>query len=484
MRVVQFALVLACLGQAAAAGAQTCSSIAIREITWTFSAKHPCGQFATGDWWVVPESGDSVTITGISPASTTVDGWVLHGSMLNPTPRTSSTITFRQAFDSRRAGAGAPNGRAHGYDASLDVATRMPLVVRTGSSLLSSKSFVGKSIAAPRRNVHSPYTDAIEVLTVLAAPPRPGSFRPPYVGTDKTIPEHWNVSAIDWTKLHTLKRLRTTPSIETFQQYAVEPQIELALGWQGRYLHPWNNYSPAGCNGGNPNYGQALACTYGAMLMAVNLDFTREQKEPIVLRLIQLGIDIYGAAINVTPVDEHGVIWEDGGGHNLGRKMPLLFAGYLLNDEAMLARADHAKSKIFAEDAYYFYVTEEDVKRKLSGPRNCQPFEPYTAEDIGMPEWGQNHLPEPHEDNRNFGSCYRWTTNALISHFLAAKVMGVTDLWNQPAAFDYFEKRWYTAKRDAAHPRCSNNNICEWERDLWDAYHDAQPVRRMPKSER
>ena len=67
------------------------------------------------------------------------------------------------------------------------------------------------------------------------------------------------------------------------------------------------------------------------MLLAANLNYTNEQKAPIVIRLIQIGIDIYGAAINAAaPANE--IIWTHGGGHNGGRKMPMLFAGVLLNN--------------------------------------------------------------------------------------------------------------------------------------------------------
>ena len=127
-------------------------------------------------------------------------------------------------------------------------------------------------------------------------------------------------------------------------------------------MHPAENYLPTRFPGSNPNYGQAIANASGAMLLAVNMNYTNAQKEPLVVRLIQMGIDIYGAAIN-TPAPRHGVLWTDGGGHNQGRKMPMLFAGVMLNDTAIIERADHARYKIFQEDSQFFYMTASDVSR-------------------------------------------------------------------------------------------------------------------------
>ena len=60
-------------------------------ITWTFNRDYPVGQFANGDWWVV----GPVTITGISPRSTTINGRTMNGRMVNPSPRVGG-----QGYDS------------------------------------------------------------------------------------------------------------------------------------------------------------------------------------------------------------------------------------------------------------------------------------------------------------------------------------------------------------------------------------------------
>ena len=61
-----------------------------------------------------------------------------------------------------------------------------------------------------------------------------------------------------------------------------------------------------------------------------------------------------------------------------------------------------------------------------------------------MPEWGLNHIPEPQEDSRLWGAFYRnIASSSTMPHVLAAKLMAVESLWNQPAIFDYFEQRYY-----------------------------------------
>ena len=229
-----------------------------------------------------------------------------------------------------------------------------------GSSLLSSASFDPDRPAGV--NDHYPYIKTVAILTVLASAPAPGSFRPPYVGTNKTINPNWNVSKINYGKLNRVAPLSTTPALSTVLQYAVEPQIEFVLGWQGRYVHPADNYLPARYPGSsNPTYGQAIANTYGAMLLAANMNYTNEQKAPLVIRLIQIGIDIYGAAINAPAPANGGYSGRMAEGITVVARCPCCSPVSLLNDTSMIARANHASYKIFQEDSQFFYVSAYDV---------------------------------------------------------------------------------------------------------------------------
>lgn len=444
------------LGSATPAAAAT--SVSHLGVTWTFAADHQVGQFVTGDWWVV----GPITIVNIDPKDTKNDGITMHGSMVNP----QAGIEGSQGFDSRLT---QHSNSGISYTPALNVAASLPLALPVNSSLLSSISFDPNRPSGT--GTHYPFIKTIAILTVLPTAPPTGSFRPPYVGTDKTIRPNWNISRLNYTRLNRLAPLPSTPPLSTFLHYAVEPQIEFILGWKGRYIHPADNYSPSRFPSTNPNYGQAIANTYGAMLLAVNMDFTNAQKEPIVIRLTQLGLDIYAASLNA-PLPGNGVLWTNGGGHNHGRKLPMLFAGVMLDDGAIIERSDHARHKLFQEDSQFFYVTAADVARRHSA---CcgRVVQEYRSEDIGMPEWGLNHIPEPYEDNRLWTAAYRDIAgSSTLPHVLAAKLMGLQGLWNQPAIFDYFETRYFPLSESKAG---AGNQMDIYVRDLWNAYHDAAP---------
>ena len=77
------------------------------------------------------------------------------------------------------------------FNAALDVTSDNPLTLSPGSSLVSTIS-----IASPAGYAH--LSDAA-VLAALDSAPPPGSFRPAYSGSDKTI--RLNVSVIKYDML-------------------------------------------------------------------------------------------------------------------------------------------------------------------------------------------------------------------------------------------------------------------------------------------
>ena len=65
-------------------------------ITWTFDRDYTVGQFANGDYWVV----GPVTIIGIDPPSTEINGRTKNGSMLNIITSHHTYSAGKQGFDS------------------------------------------------------------------------------------------------------------------------------------------------------------------------------------------------------------------------------------------------------------------------------------------------------------------------------------------------------------------------------------------------
>ena len=195
-------------------------------ITWTFDRAYTVGQFANGDYWVV----GPVTIIAIDPQSTDIDGRTMNGSMINPSPKLGTD----QGYDSKMYG-----GYGKHFDPALNAArpdnrdlnTENCLVIQPHSSLVSTISFpkAGKL----------PQIETAAILTVLPKPVPPGSFRPPYCGSDKTI--KFNVDHLDYSLLKNLKPVPGTPSIANVERYFERPWIDHVPSWLARFHHPAEN---------------------------------------------------------------------------------------------------------------------------------------------------------------------------------------------------------------------------------------------------
>jgi hypothetical protein len=422
-------IVAACFALMAVA-APAATSVTQFGITWTFDRDYPTGQFANGDYWVV----GPVTLTGITPRSTTVDGVTMHGSVINPVPSTT------QGFDSRI--------KNNAYDATRNVARAFPLTVPAGSSILSAESHL--ALAAG----NDAQLKTIAVLTVVATAPAPGSFRPPYAGTDKTI--RWNKNQLDYSKLRSLPIVASTPALSSVEALFEKPFVDLRSSWAGTYLQPSSNH---------PSYGREISHQVGSGLLSLQLDYTHAQKETLLVRLVQRGLDVYGLAAV-------GGNWHNDGGHRHGRKPMLLLAGTVLNDPAILAYADAQKAFLFQEDHQTFYVSMEDVlrPRKTSDGRYR---EPYTAAMIGTPEWGGKHKGEPEGDAAQWDAPYRTVCGAsTVGTVLAARLMGLESTWNWPVLFDYIDRYW----RVEGHLTTTGTNAIQpFVKSMWNAYRLSTP---------
>ena len=307
-------------------------------ITWTFDKDYTVGQFANGDYYVV----GPVTVTGINPPSATVSGWTKNGSMVNPTAGMSQGYDSSQNF----------------WVASLNKGLTMPLVIPAGSSLISTIS-VSTSGASQSSQLQS-----AAILTVLSSAPSAGSFRPPYCGTNKTI--KFNKSQLDYTKLANLASTPSQPRLaqqtgdaqaDSVERMFERPWIDHIESWAGEYFHPTDTM---------PMYGRDLCDQMGTAALMLHLNFTNAQKETLMIRFVQLGIDNYGIIVNGGQDN-----WDADGGHASGRKWPILFAGIVLNDPDMKAVGTTTKFPCqfspypaFGEDLQTFYVAQSDINLK------------------------------------------------------------------------------------------------------------------------
>jgi len=423
------------IGSLALSAADALAAKTIRQfgITWTFDRDYPTGQFANGDYWIVGPA----KLVQIHPASVTRHGVTMHGSMLNPAVNAPA-----QGYDSRI--------KNNPYSPAANAATRLPLVLAPGTSLLSSESHAA---GATKDN---PQLKTIAILTVLAAPPPPGSFRPSYLAADKR--PRWNVNQLRYDRLRSLPRVAHAPSPRHIADNFARPWIEQRTNWSGRYLHPSDN---------QPAYGREIAHTLAEGLLALQLDYSAAEKKELLVRLVQYGLDIYGAAAA-------GACWHADGAHNHGRKMPLLLAGHLLDDPALLAYADGGKRRIFQEDQQTWYVTAADVGRVLF-TADRRPRDRYLPSDIGLAEWGEKHAGDPSRDGRNWDAYYRAVAgSSTIGHVLAARLMGLQDEWNWPATFDYYDRYWTHEQRNVSR---GANSIQPFVAEMWRKYRNATPAK-------
>lgn len=334
-------------------------------ITWTFNKEYRIGQFANGDYWVV----GPITLTAISPSGATQNG-----SMINPTSNSA------QGFDSR----------SNYWNASTNVATSVPMTIPVGSSLISTRSLSEASSAS--------YVGYAAVLTVLASAPSEGAFRPPYFGTDKTV--RYNSSQLKYNLLRNLTPTASAPTLATVETYFAGPWIDFGAGWSGRTFHPAHQMPP---------YGRDLSARIGTGALALNLKYTNQQKETLMIRFTQLGIDLHGIASH----PNGRKTWAADGGHCMGRKYPILFAGTVLGSSTLLDVANKSGAYLwsakpgggfygpgnappdyiyFQEDAQTFFVDQFMVdltlKTSVSGPSLGATSTTITIDNL--PKWYGN----------------------------------------------------------------------------------------------
>lgn len=414
--------------------ATAATSVSQYGITWTFDKDYQVGQYANGDYWVL----GPITITSISPASTSIEGRVANGSMINP----SAGYFAPQGFDSAAPAFDA--SRNVGRPGGNDLTPSNPLIVPANSSLISSRSHAAAS---------RPQLLDAAVLTVVASPPPAGSFRPPYQGTDKS--HYWNKANLNYSILRQLPKVVNTPALSTVSSYFQRPWIEIQTETGGRYLHPSNN---------QPDYGRDIAYQLGSGLLSLHLDYSNAEKELLYIRLVQFGLDVYGALVN-------GGNWAPNGGHNQGRKMPMVLAGIALNDQRIKSNSSATAMFRFHEDRSTWKVTQADVGRVLytaDGRRREQ----YLQSDVGIAEWGEKHADQPDRDGRNWDAYYRDIFGSSVAaHALMAHLTGnAVELWNWAPFFDYMD-RFYSVEKD----RLDGANIIpSFHRQMWSAYRQLQ----------
>jgi hypothetical protein len=433
-------------------------------ITWTFDKSYTVGTFINGDHWVK----GPVTIIDITPKSTKVNGRIVNGSMLNASLGKQGFDNWMLGSENRGWDSSLNAGRPNGADISSDNYLHI-----TSGSLISSISYPD---IRESKNVR-----VMAVLTVLDTIPPAGSFRPPYIGSEKAVKHQFWDTLIDKLPNVALppKALDYTPETQRILSLIEKPWVELMGCWVNEMFCAPENM---------PCYGRDIANVIGNAACQVVSNIDPADKKQMAIRLTQIGIDNYGIIKN----DPSGrKAWQADGGHSCGRAYPILFAGYMLNDTAMfniMAKSGqyayqngHSAGNIpsdyihFGEQDQTFYVTQQavDITHNNSSiiwdPDPRSPRIPYESTDIGRAVWGICHASSPGGDNNHPQQIYlevnlpSWPGQLLASHLL-----GIKDAWNNPALFDCVDDFVNLAQRDLTYG--SGGFFDNFVRAMWVTY--------------
>ena len=404
-------------------------------ITWTFDRAYPTGQYINGDWWVV----GPVTIVHISPEW---DG-TRHGSQVNPLPGRSTS--------------GRPQGyhtSAPDFHASANAEMSMPLQLTAGNSLVSTIGWSTSDSGAPLWNGGlRPAVRAASVLTVVEVQPPNDAFRPQYGGGAKGS-HRW--SDVNMSLLPTLSRAGiNTPSLADTNDRIARVFIDHVSYWNGRQIHPSDNTA---------DYGRDLAVQMNEASLLLMLDYSDADKRELAISLIQRGIDLFGLLQEAPSTAKNGRFdgwWGDfGGGHGVGRKWPILFAGIMLDNESMKDAGRDYGPEFFQEDCQVRYGSSGVKMATWTG---------------GGMEWGEFLCTRPNSEPSSNSPGYRTccTGNAINGAALSVYLMdrhnsgtNAQELWNHPVFFDYMD--YYMDELSFSDPW--KRSFSGFMAEMWDTY--------------
>jgi hypothetical protein len=399
-------------------------------MTWHFDKSARVGQFVNGDWYVV----GPVTVTAIDPAPVygtniplreldsmdkerAAEQRVRNGFMTNPPAQ------MRMAYDS---------GIRNWWDPSL--LQKLPAMMNPGDSLVSTISMSrGLRLHAQLRNIiergvedSSPVRTAA-VLTCVAAPQPPDAFRPAFCDRTQRL-----YLARD-LKRDLLPKASATANLidlNRFIRFTQRPWV--GSGFFG-FEEPVENM---------PQYGLEFGRVSGLSALLLCADLKPEQKEPLLVNFVQIGIDFGGMIRAGHPG------WTGFGGHGSGRKVPIVFAGILLGDDELANINTSFPKASFGEDEQTAYGDcWTGAKVVFAGHSGIDAATGRGRNKARGNPWGPyEHLPPSQwNDGRNTSESYRrcCTSVGWGGEALAMRLMHAEKYWNHDAFFDYVDRWMY-----------------------------------------
>lgn len=434
-------------------------------VTFSFTASRPAGQYANGDWWVL----GPVTITAITPASTTMDGTrndgstytgrAIHGTMMNP-GNPSFATGDAQGFDSFTGSTAYV-----GYLAANNVdpgRTGSPLVVTTGSVVKCLSATAPAQLSPIGRQAPLRFV----VLTVVDAIPAADAIRPGMTGNSKATQVH--VRDFDLSVFQNLAPIAGAPTF-------AEALANLA--------GPFNTFHHDSINSANmmpqtsADYGREIANRIHPVLLAMHTSsYTAEQKRTLLIHLMTFASDL------VSRVDMGALAFASGGG-NQWKKPALVVATAALGSNApanWVTACDGTRipnpadpKQVWAEDAHFSAITDYDIAlARITA--DGRPRTPFTYMALGSVEWGNWYTRA--DSGMNWDTLfYRLVYNpALIGGMQAVEMTsGGVALWNNPQPFIFMKTLWH--RRDAPLVDVTNR-IQPYPRAFMEAYRFVDPA--------
>jgi hypothetical protein len=435
-------------------------SVSQHGITWTFERPARVGRFVNGDWYVVGPA----TVKAIEPKPLygaeirrrELDHMdkerpeaqrVRNGFMLTPPAQ------MRVAYDS---------GVRNWFDPSL--IRKPPVAMKPGDSLVSTISMPkGLVLHAQLRNKiergvddSSPIRTAA-VLTCVAAPQPPDAFRPGFCDRQQRIYLARNLKR---ELLPTAAAPKDMPNLRQYVRFTQRPWVGTCFfGFE----EPVENM---------PQYGLEYGRVSGISALLLCTDLKPQQKEPLLVNYVQVGIDLGG----IIRAGHPG--WSGFGGHGSGRKLPIVLAGLLLGDEELANINKSFPKASFGEDEQTAYGDSwTGAKVVFAGHSGID-----AATGAGRTRgnsWGPyEHMPPSQwKAGQNTSESYRrcCTSVGWVAQGLTLRLMHAEGPWGHDAFLDYVD-RWMF-ENDAAFVKTikqatGNDHDKDWARQgqTWDKF--------------
>lgn len=320
---------------------------------WGFAAPHSVGRLLAFDDAGNPTRtsaaalpfvvGTPSIIMSYPQSYQTAAGTWVNGGMHNIRVEDGTSSTPCQGF----------HGSSGSYAATRDACRILPLV-------MTDRTVFWKAISKPDATRAKDRMQQAVPLLCLAAVPKWDTFHCSWVNTgNNPAKKLWRWSEVDETKHVALPT--SGVSVPTLAESAITRQERPILDYIANASRDWllNSAAPR-------QYGRDLVSGWENLLGLMCSDVrTAPQKRRLLMPVLRYGIDV-----NIGR-DEHfartgRVPYRADGGHNIGRKLPVLLAGRFLNDVAMqtvMTRypVRNATSQSFQEDVTTVFVDDEIV---------------------------------------------------------------------------------------------------------------------------